>query len=94
MAITVWPAELEANDVLSGVDTERLSLSVADACSGTKEEEDDDSTSDEDCEVASVELDGVELLRSVARDGAVKLVALSLAMGLATDSYVVLLGVV
>lgn len=92
VAITVWPAELEATDVLPGVDAERLLLSVADACPGTKSEDDDDdddSRSDEDCELASVEVDSVELLGSVIRDDAVKLVALSLTMELATDPYVV-----
>lgn len=90
VAITVGPAELEATDVLSIVDPERLPRSVADACPGTKEE-DDDSTSDEDCDMASVEVDTVKLLDSVARDDAVKLVAPSLTMALVTNPYSVLL---
>lgn len=96
VAITIWPAELEATDVLPGVDVEKLLLSVADACPGTKSEEDDDdeSSSDEDCELASVEVDSVELLGSIAGDDAVKLVTLSLTMELSTDPYVVELEVV
>jgi len=92
---TVWPAELEAIDVLSGVGT--VSLSVADTCPGIIRE--DDSTSGEACEMVSVEVeasDAVELPVSVARENSVKPVALSLTTELTTelttDAYVLLLG--
>lgn len=65
--------------MLSRVGVETLPLSVADAFSGTIRE--DDSASDEGCEMASVEVeanDAVELPVSVAREDSVKPVVLSL----------------
>ena len=91
VVIAVWPAGVEAIDVLSEVGT--VSLSVTDACSEIIRE--DESTSDEGCEMASVEVkasDTVELPVSVAREDSVKPVALSLITELATDAYALLLG--
>lgn len=93
VVIAAWPADSEATDVLSRVELEELSLLVVDACcSGATEE--DDSTSGEGCEIASVDVDAsgtVELLVSVTKEDSVEPVALSLTVGFAEASYVVLL---
>lgn len=92
VAIAVWSAGLEATDVLSRVGAEPLPLSVADACSGPIRE--DDSTSEEGCEMVAVDVeasDTVELPVSVPREDSVEPVALSLIPELAADAYVLLL---
>ena len=94
VVIAAWSADSEAIGVLSRVELEEVSLLVVDACPGAIEE--DDSTSGDGCEIASVDVDAsdtVGLLVSVARENSVEPVALSLTVGFAEASYVVLLGI-